>query len=210
MNDCRGLTASLAYRNDRPQHLSGAPGLTAPLRSLTVPVSLWRFPVTSRKSVLSALILLALCPAAQAQHSRSRPGMTLPAASARKLPDAPVKVSGAFVQALPPGSADGSVYLSLTNTGKTPLKLTGGVSSVSQAVTPMQQTRMTGMAGMTSMKNLRAMMIAPGQTLKLSPGGDHLMLGHMKRVPQVGETVGLTLNFEGYAPLTLRVPVRRL
>lgn len=176
----------------------------------------------SRFSLLFSLIALTLTVPAQAQHDHavsdhSMPGMTMPmsakpAASktSTKLPAAPVKVSGAFVQALPPGTADGSVYLSLTNTSKTALKLIGGASSVSRAVTPMQQTRMTGMAGMTGMKDLPAMIIAPGQTLTLSPGGDHLMLYRMKRVPQIGETVSLTLNFVGYAPLTLKVPVKRL
>ncbi|GAA4018747.1 hypothetical protein GCM10022631_34800 [Deinococcus rubellus] len=176
----------------------------------------------SRIPLLFSLIALTLAAPAQAQHhhavsDHSMPSMSMPmptksatSKAATKLPAAPVRVSGAFVQALPPGTADGSVYLNLTNTGKTALKLTGGTSSVSQAVTPMQQTKMTGMAGMTGMKDLPAMTIAPGQTLKLSPGGDHLMLYRMKRVPLVGETVSLTLNFVGYAPLTLKVPVKRL
>ena len=170
----------------------------------------------SRHSFFSVLMLLALAPAAQAQQDHRMPGMTMPmpanpvVSSSKKLPAAPVRISGAFVQALPPGSADGSVYLSLTNTGKSALKLTGGTSSVSQTVTPMRQTKMTGRAGMTGMKDLPAMTIAPGQTLTLRPGGDHLMLSHLKRVPQVGETVSLTLNFVGYAPLKLTVPVKRL
>lgn len=171
----------------------------------------------SRKFISVALTLLSVLPSAQAQHDHAAsaprmPSMTMPvsAANARKLPAAPVKISGAFVQALPPGTADGSVYLSLTNTGKTALKLIGGASSVSQAVTPMQQTRVTGMAGMTGMKDLPAMIIKAGQTLTLRPGGDHLMLYRLKRVPQVGESVSLTLNFEGHAPLKLRLPVKRL
>ncbi|WP_161882634.1 copper chaperone PCu(A)C [Deinococcus alpinitundrae] len=173
----------------------------------------------SRKLISVALTLLIVLPSAQAQHDHAVsapqvPGMTMPAKpavnAANNLPAAPVKISGAFVQALPAGTADGSVYLSLTNTGKTALKLIGGASSVSQAVTPMQQTRMTGMAGMTGMKDLPVMIIEAGQTLTLRPGGDHLMLYRMKRVPQVGETVSLTLNFVGYAPLKLKVPVKRL
>ncbi len=169
----------------------------------------------SRHCLFPVLMLLALAPAAQAQQDHGMPGMTMPmpakpAVTSKKLPAAPVRVSGAFVQALPPGTADGSVYLSLTNTGKTVLKLSGGTSSVSQTVTPMQQTKMTGMTGMTGMKDLPAMTIAPGQTLTLKPGGDHLMLYRLKRVPQVGETVSLTLNFVGYAPLVLQVPVKRL
>ncbi|TSA81102.1 copper chaperone PCu(A)C [Deinococcus detaillensis] len=169
----------------------------------------------SRQSVFFALTLLTVVPAAQAHQNHSMPGMTMlvPAQSAtstKKLPAAPVKISGAFVQALPPGTADGSVYLSITNTGKAALKLTGGTSNVSRAVTPMQQTKMEGMAGMTGMKDLPTMIIKAGQTLTLSPGGDHLMLYRMKRVPQAGETVTLTLNFTGYAPLVIKVPVKRL
>ncbi|AZI42607.1 copper chaperone PCu(A)C [Deinococcus psychrotolerans] len=170
----------------------------------------------SLQSVFFALILLAVVPAAQAQQHHSMPGMTMPVpaqpatSTAKKLPAAPVKISGAFVQALPPSAADGSVYLSITNTGKAALKLTGGTSNVSKAVTPMQQTKMEGMAGMTGMKDLPTMIIKAGQTLTLSPGGNHLMLYRMKRVPQVGEKVTLTLNFTGYAPLTLKVPVKRL
>ena len=162
-------------------------------------------------AVLTSLTLLMLLPAAQAQQNSMKMTMPMPKpASSAKLPAAPVRISGAFVQALPPGTQDGSVYLSITNTGKTILKLTGGTSSVSATLMPMEQTRMTGMAGMTGMKDLPFMMIAPGQTLILRPGGNHLMLYQMKQVPQVGEYVSLTLNFEGYAPLTLKVPVKRL
>ena len=169
----------------------------------------------SRHFAFLVLTLVALAPAVQAQHDHRMPGMTMPmpatpAATSKKLLAAPVKVSGAFVQALPPGTVNGSVYLSLTNTGKAVLKLSGGTSNVSQTVTPMQQTKMTGMTGMTGMKDLPAMTIAPGQTLTLKPGGDHLMLYRLKWVPQVGDTVRLTLNFVGYAPLTLKMPVKRL
>lgn len=130
--------------------------------------------------------------------------------STKKLPAAPIKISGAFVQALPPGTANGSVYLSITNTSKSTIRLTGGTSNVSSSVIPMQQAKMDGMAGMTGMKDLPAMSIAAGQILILSPGSDHLMLYRMTHVPQVGELVSLTLSFTGYAPLTLKVPVKRL
>ena len=155
-------------------------------------------------------LTLAFTVAQAQQGSMNMPMPATKAAATSKWPAAPVTISGAFVQALPPGTTDGSAYLNITNTGNTALKLTGGISDVSQMVMPMEQTKMTGMAGMTGMKDLPFMLIAPGQTLTLKPGGDHLMLYRLKRVPQVGEMVSLTLNFSGYAPLTLKVPVRRL
>ena len=49
--------------------------------------------------------------------------------------------------------------------------------------------------------------IPAGGTLELKPGGKHVMLLGLTKPLAVGDSIDLTLNFEGSEPMTLTVPV---
>lgn len=49
--------------------------------------------------------------------------------------------------------------------------------------------------------------IPAGGTLELKPGGKHVMLLGLTKPLAVGDSIDLTLNFEGSEPITLTVPV---
>ena len=53
--------------------------------------------------------------------------------------------------------------------------------------------RMDG--GMSHMMKVDAVVVKPGETLRLAPGGRHVMLLQLSRKPAIGETVPVTLRF---------------
>lgn len=155
--------------------------------------------ITLRSSlaVLSLVILAAL---------------TAPTARAGDAP--PIKVQNARVLAVPPVSAETAAFMTLVNDGDRPVRLVGGSSPVAGETAPMVTTHeMAGDKMVMGMKTAPALEVPAHGRLELKPGGDHLMLMALKSVPKEGETVALTLRFEGAAAgpseLTVQAPVVR-
>jgi len=105
-------------------------------------------------------------------------------------------LSGAWIRALPPTQSMTAAYFDIRNSGDTPLTITGatvaGASSAEIHVTREED-------GRTRMERLTTLTVAPGQTESLAPGGKHLMLFGLERMPSPGETRQLcvTLAPEG-------------
>ena len=169
--------------------------------------------------VMALGMVMALCAAqlssAQLNLTQAVPGMKMPAASARTAtsltPSA--QVSGLYVAAVPPVATETAAYLTLNNTGKTILILTGVSSPAAQMGMLMTMKRM-GAAGnaldMTAMTMVTGFTLKPGQSMTFSPTGAHLMLSGLRGpLSRVGQMVPLTLTFKGGAVLRLTAPVKR-
>ena len=149
-----------------------------------------------------------------AQAAHGMPGMTMPAPSG----SAPATRSSAAVQALrlvqgwvaaaPPGAEELSVYVVLANPGKAALTLVGVSSPV--AGSAMLMTTGKDAAGRETMQMAMALKIPAGGQLKVLPGQAHLMLRNLKRQPQPGDKVPVTLRFSDGSARTVTLPVRRL
>jgi periplasmic copper chaperone A len=99
----------------------------------------------------------------------------------------------------------GLVYLSITNTGSEADRLVGARTEVSEATSMhandgagdvMQMTEVTG-----------GFPIEPGTTVKLGPGGSHIMLENLTQDLRPGTTYEITLTFERAGDVTLVVTV---
>ncbi len=167
-----------------------------------------------RTTTTLALALLLAAPLAHAasQHDmHAMPGMA-PAAthSARPqtadaaLPAASLRVEDAWVRWLPVGLPMGG-YMTLRNTGMTPLRLTGA-RSASYGMVMLHQTVSEG--GMDRMLHVDAVTIPAGGTLRFAPGGYHLMLMHGAAAVKPGTTVQIELLIAGHAPLQVPFQVR--
>ncbi|HUL69040.1 MAG TPA: copper chaperone PCu(A)C [Gemmatimonadales bacterium] len=97
--------------------------------------------------------------------------------------------------------ASGAAYLRIFNHGSSPDTLVEISSSI--AGSAMVHGSMTG-AGMSAMQ----LSIAPGQTVVLEPGGRHLMLMDLTRLPRAGEVLPITLRFAQAGTVELQLPVR--
>ncbi len=163
------------------------------------------------KRLFLTLILGAAPGAGQAQTAHSMPGMTMPAPVATRPTLSPavkaLRLTQGWVAAAPPGAEELSGYLTLSNPGKAALTLTGVSSPISGQAMLMNTSRDS--AGRESMRMAASMKIPAGGSLKILPGQAHLMFRALKRQPQPGEMVSVTLSFSDGSARTLRLPVRK-
>lgn len=112
-----------------------------------------------------------------------------------------MRVSGAYIpQPANPGVA--AAFFTVTDTGAA-----DALTSVSSNVTGDVGLHETVEHGTTGVMVPVARMTVPAHgTLRLQPGGFHVMLMHPSALT-VGEQVSLTLHFTHAAPVSLRVPV---
>ena len=109
---------------------------------------------------------------------------------------------------MPPAAEASAAFFRLNNpTGET-FELAGARTIVAESVEPMVTTRdAKGMSGMVSVPALK---IPAHGELVLQPGGDHLMLMNLRRHPNPGEKVTLTLIIDpGRRELEVTLPVLR-
>lgn len=122
---------------------------------------------------------------------------------------AQIKAADGWARATTPGATVGAAYLTLTNSGGEERKLLRIVSPVSDAVS-LHRTSMTAQ-GVSRMWPLAVLAVEPGQTLRMEPGGVHVMFTALKQPLVAGQKVPLTMKFDGGEPeFTVLLEVRPL
>ncbi|WP_034387249.1 copper chaperone PCu(A)C [Deinococcus sp. YIM 77859] len=150
--------------------------------------------------LFAALALAAvLLPAAALNAARSQPAQSRPA-------PLPLTVQGATVVAVPPVASETSALMTLRNSGKAPVVLTGASAAVAGHV--MLMTTRKDAQGRLGMQAVRTLTVPAGGTLNLTQGGDHLMLMDLKRPLKVGETLRLKLTAKDGRTLNVNAVVR--
>ena len=103
-------------------------------------------------------------------------------------------ITQAWSRATPGGAKVGGGYLTIQNKGSAADRLTGGSADVADKV---QVHEMATANGVMTMRPLdKGLSIEPGKTVKLAPGGYHLMLLDLKSPLKQGDKVPVTLEFE--------------
>jgi copper(I)-binding protein len=118
----------------------------------------------------------------------------------------PIVVSDAWARATPNGAQTAAAYLTITNKGSTADRLLGGETPAARALQVHEMSMTNGIMHMGEVKGGAA--IAPGASLKLQPGGWHLMLIGLKAPLAAGGQVPVTLRFEKAGTVKLVLPVR--
>jgi copper(I)-binding protein len=98
-------------------------------------------------------------------------------------------VQDAWVREVP-GSDVAAVYLTLRNPSTQPISIVGVESSVASHAM-IHETKTEG--GQSRMRPHEQLLIPPGQTVKLEPGGLHVMLHGVTQPTPVGQSVPLSL-----------------
>ena len=119
---------------------------------------------------------------------------------------ADLEISEAWVRALPPTQANTAAYLTAVNRGDTPIVVSGATAELAGRAELHNSVMVDGYM---RMEPLASVTLAPGQTLTLAPGGKHLMLLDLQRMPISGETVRVCLTAEQGEPVCTEAPVRR-
>jgi periplasmic copper chaperone A len=103
-------------------------------------------------------------------------------------------ITQAWSRATPGGAKVGGGYLTIENKGSAPDRLIGGSADVADKV---QVHEMATNNGVMTMRPLdKGLVIDPGKTVKLAPGGYHLMLLDLKSPLKQGDKLPITLEFE--------------
>lgn len=106
-----------------------------------------------------------------------------------------------------PGSDVAAVYFTLRNPSAKSITITG-VESPRASHAMIHETRTEG--GQSRMRPHEQLVVAPGQTVKLEPGGLHVMLHGLTPPVVVGQSVPLVLLLGDGSKLQVAAPVRPL
>jgi hypothetical protein len=117
----------------------------------------------------------------------------------------PIQITAPWARATPKGASAGAAYMTITNTGKTPDK----VSCVSSdASAECQIHTMTMDNGVMQMRPVEGgLEIKPGETVTLKPGGFHMMLVNLKHPLEQGNTIKATLKFDTAGSVDVDYPI---
>jgi hypothetical protein len=115
-------------------------------------------------------------------------------------------ITQAWSRATPGGAKVGGGYLTIENKGTAPDRLIGGSSDVAAKVQVHQMTMNNGVMTMRPLEG--GVVIEPGKTIKLAPGGYHLMLFDLKSPLKQGDKLPVTLEFEKAGKVSIVLDVQ--
>jgi len=105
-----------------------------------------------------------------------------------------IHVTQPWARATPKGASAGAAYLTVTNNGAAPDRLTCAGSDAAAACQIHTMSMDNGVMKMRPVEG--GIEIKSGETVTLKPGSDHLMLMNIKHALEAGKTVEATLQFE--------------
>jgi copper(I)-binding protein len=117
-------------------------------------------------------------------------------------------ISSAWSRATPAGAAVAGGYLTISNKGTSAERL---VSFTTELAGQPEVHEMTNEGGVMKMRPLKNGLIIPaGATVKLEPGGYHLMLLQLKKPLAAGQRFKATLVFEKAGRIEVEFEVRAM
>jgi periplasmic copper chaperone A len=115
-------------------------------------------------------------------------------------------ITQVWSRATPAGAKVAGGYLTIENKGATPDRLVSGSGDFAGKVEIHEMAMNNGVMTMRPLD--KGLAIEPGKTVKLAPGGYHLMLMDLKNPLKQGEKVPLTLEFEKAGKVALSLDVQ--
>ena len=115
-----------------------------------------------------------------------------------------IRIIGGFAYS-PITQESGAAYFTIRNTGDKPDTLVSAQSPIATSTMIHGSMQSEGAAGMAKIERLP---IPPGEEVTLKPGGTHLMLEQLSRLPKPGDRMPVVLIFSRAGTITLELPVR--
>jgi periplasmic copper chaperone A len=104
-----------------------------------------------------------------------------------------VRVEHPWAAPTPPGASVGAAYMTITNTGDVPIRLTGAITPAAARV---ELHEMTMDGGVMRMRPLtQGVVVPPRGSFRFVPGGAHLMLIGLRKALVLEEFIDLRLVF---------------
>jgi periplasmic copper chaperone A len=114
-------------------------------------------------------------------------------------------ITQAWSRATPGGAKIGSGYLTIENQGSAPDRLTGVAADIAGKIEVHEMAMNNGVMTMRPLDG--GLTIDPGKTVKLAPGGYHLMMFDLKAPLKQGDKLPVTLEFEKAGKVKLSLDV---
>jgi len=133
---------------------------------------------------------------------RALVGLTL-AVGAASAAAAPPIVTDAWIRATPPGAVTAAAYLTIASAGAA-VRLVGAATPVAGTV---EIHTTVAEAGAQHMMRVAELALPAGGSVRLEPGGQHLMLIDLKTPMVPGTKVALSLRFAEAGTIEIDVPV---
>ena len=127
-------------------------------------------------------------------------------ASAEDVKAGDLVITQAWTRATPSGAKIGGGYLTIENKGTAPDRLVGGSGDVAGKIEIHEMSMNNGVMKMRPLD--KGLTIEPGKTVKLAPGGYHLMMFDLKNPLKQGDKVPVTLEFEKAGKVTVSLDVQ--
>lgn len=155
----------------------------------------------SRRSTLACALLLVAAPALAQHHAGGH---------AERAPHTPAARAGDIAIVAPwtraaGANANGAGFMTLTNTGSAPDRLLSAASPAARVVELHTHIREGDVMRMRPVADIP---VPPGETVRLQPGGLHVMLIGLTRPLERGQQVPVTLRFEHGGEVTVMLEVQ--
>jgi copper(I)-binding protein len=115
-------------------------------------------------------------------------------------------ITQAWSRQTPSGAKVAGAYLTIENKGTAPDRLVGGSGDVAGRFEIHEMAMDGAVMKMRPLDN--GLVIDPGKTVKLAPGGNHLMLLDLKSPLKQGDKVPVTLQFEKAGKVNVSLDVQ--
>jgi len=115
-------------------------------------------------------------------------------------------ISQAWSRATPGGAKVAGGFLTIENKGSAPDKLVAVTAEIAGKADVHEMAMDNGVMKMRPLD--KGLVIEPGKTVKLAPGGYHLMLQDLKGPFKQGEKVTVTLEFEKAGKVAVSLDVQ--
>ena len=127
-------------------------------------------------------------------------------AQAEEVKAGDLVITQAWSRATPTGAKVAGGYMTIENKGAVPDRLIGGAGDIAGKVEVHEMAMNNGVMTMRPLD--KGLTIEPGKTVKLAPGGYHLMMFDLKGQLKQGDKVPVTLQFEKAGKVTLSLDVQ--
>jgi copper(I)-binding protein len=115
-------------------------------------------------------------------------------------------ITQAWSRATPGGAKIGGGYLTIENKGTASDRLIGAAGDIADKIEVHEMAMKDGVMTMRPLD--KGLTIEPGKTVKLAPGGYHMMMFDLKSPLKQGDKVPVTLEFEKAGKVTVTLDVK--
>src|SRR6185437_16199144 len=133
-------------------------------------------------------------------------GLSATASRAEDVKAGDLVITQAWARATPGGAKVGGGFLTIENKGTVPDKLVGASADGAGKIEVHEMAMNNGVMKMRPVEG--GLPIDPGKTVKLAPGGLHLMMMDLKSPLKQGDKMPVTLQFEKAGKVAVSLDVQ--